>query len=98
MRAGAGAKAERWTVWGAGRWLSSGLTLFVTGGFLLSDGVRAGCGDSMTLGESTYLIYRDWLPGSGEELRDHPLFFHYLSIFPETPLEEWQTDIYVPLQ
>jgi AraC family transcriptional regulator len=49
------------------------------------------------IGESIYPIYRDWLPGSGEELRDHPLFFHYLSVFPETPLEDWQTDIYVPL-
>ncbi|WP_282342016.1 AraC family transcriptional regulator [Pseudomonas sp. PS02288] len=50
------------------------------------------------IGESIYPIYRDWLPGSNEELRDHPLFFHYLSVFPETPLEACQTDIYVPLQ
>ena len=42
-------------------------------------------------------IYRDWLPESGEELRDQPLFFHYLSVYPETPLEQWQTDIYIPL-
>lgn len=50
------------------------------------------------IGESIYPIYRDWLPGSNEELRDHPLFFHYLSVFPETPPEACQTDIYVPLQ
>ncbi|WP_409261333.1 GyrI-like domain-containing protein [Pseudomonas putida] len=50
------------------------------------------------IGESIYPIYRDWLPGSNEELRDHPLFFHYLSVFPETPKDEWQTDIYIPLQ
>lgn len=50
------------------------------------------------IGESIYPIYRDWLPGSHEELRDHPLFFHYLSVFPETPLEQWQTDVYIPLQ
>lgn len=50
------------------------------------------------IGESIYPIFRDWLPGSNEELRDHPMFFHYLSVFPETPLEEWQTDIYIPLQ
>lgn len=50
------------------------------------------------IGESIYPVYRDWLPGSNEELRDHPLFFHYLSIFPETPPEACQTDIYVPLQ
>jgi AraC family transcriptional regulator len=50
------------------------------------------------IAESIYPIYRDWLPGSGEELRDHPLFFEYLSVFPETPQDQWQTDIYVPLQ
>lgn len=50
------------------------------------------------IGETIYPIYRDWLPGSGEELRDHPLFFHYLTIYPQTPLEQWQTDIYVPLR
>ena len=50
------------------------------------------------IGESIYPIYRDWLPVSNEELRDHPLFFHYLSVFPETPLDQWQTDIYIPLQ
>lgn len=49
------------------------------------------------IGETIYPIYRDWLPGSGEELRDHPLFFHYLSVFPETPQDQWQTDIYIPL-
>ena len=50
------------------------------------------------IGESIYPIYRDWLPSSGEELRDQPLFFEYLSIFPETAQDQWQTDIYVPLQ
>jgi AraC family transcriptional regulator len=50
------------------------------------------------IGESIYPIYRDWLPDSIEELRDHPMFFHYLSVFPETPLDEWHTDIYIPLQ
>ncbi len=49
------------------------------------------------IGESIYPVYRDWLPASGEELRDHPLFFDYLSVYPETPLEQWQTDIYIPL-
>ena len=49
------------------------------------------------IGETIYPIYRDWLPTSGEELRDHPLFFHYLSVYPETPVEAWQTDIYIPL-
>ena len=50
------------------------------------------------IGETIYPIYRDWLPASGEELRDHPLFFNYLSAYPETPQDQWQTDVYVPLQ
>lgn len=49
------------------------------------------------IGETIYPIYRDWLPTSGEELRDQPLFFHYLSVYPETPQDQWQTDIYIPL-
>jgi AraC family transcriptional regulator len=55
-------------------------------------------GSTDYIGESIYPIYRDWLPTSGEELRDQPLFFDYLSIYPETPQDQWQTDIYVPLQ
>ena len=54
-------------------------------------------GSTDHIGETIYPIYRDWLPSSGEELRDHPLFFHYLSVYPETPLDQWQTDIYIPL-
>lgn len=50
------------------------------------------------IGETIYPIYRDWLPGSGEELRDQPLFFHYLSAYPETPQDQWQTDVYIALQ
>ncbi|MCU0122804.1 AraC family transcriptional regulator [Pseudomonas vlassakiae] len=50
------------------------------------------------IGETLYPLYRDWLPVSNEELRDHPLFFHYLSVYPETPLDQWQTDVYVPLK
>ncbi|MEN5236089.1 MULTISPECIES: AraC family transcriptional regulator [Pseudomonas] len=49
------------------------------------------------IGETIYPLYRDWLPASGEELRDHPLFFHYLSVYPQTPQAQWQTDIYLPL-
>ncbi len=54
-------------------------------------------GSTDRIDESIYPLYRDWLPESGEELRDAPLFFHYLSVYPETPQERWQTDIYVPL-
>jgi len=55
-------------------------------------------GSPDNIGETIYPIYSDWLPRSGEELRDFPLFFHYLSVYPETPDDKWQTDIYVPLK
>ncbi len=50
------------------------------------------------IGESAYYLYRQWLPGSGEELRDFPLFFHYLNFKPETAEQELITDIYLPLK
>ena len=54
-------------------------------------------GSTDAIGETIYPVFRDWLPASGEELRDQPLFFHYLSVHPETAPEQWQTDIYIPL-
>ncbi|PKU25201.1 AraC family transcriptional regulator [Telmatospirillum siberiense] len=50
------------------------------------------------IGESIYPLYRDWLPQSGEELRDFPLYFHYLNLLPETPECDLLTDIYLPLR
>jgi AraC family transcriptional regulator len=50
------------------------------------------------IGEAAYHLYREWLPASGEKLRDFPLFFHYLNLTPETPEHELLTDIYLPLK
>jgi AraC family transcriptional regulator len=50
------------------------------------------------IGDSAYFLYRDWLPESGEELRDFPLYFHYRNLLPETPEHELVTDIYLPLK
>lgn len=50
------------------------------------------------LAESIYPLYRQWLPDSGEEIRDFPLFFHYLNLFPEVAEHELITDIYLPLK
>lgn len=55
-------------------------------------------GSHIHIGESIYPLYRNWLPESGEELRDFPLFFHYLNLLPETPEGELVTDIYLPLK
>ena len=54
-------------------------------------------GSTDHINETIYPFYRDWLPKSGESLAEHPLFFHYLSAYPDTPLDQWQTDIYFPL-
>jgi AraC family transcriptional regulator len=50
------------------------------------------------IGECAYYLYREWLPRSGEELRDFPLFFHYLNLLTETPEDELVTDLYLPLK
>lgn len=55
-------------------------------------------GSHQRIGESIYPLYRDWLPQSGEELRDFPLFFHYLNLLPDTPEGELVTDVYLPLR
>lgn len=55
-------------------------------------------GSHARIGESIYPLYREWLPGSGEELRDFPLYFHYLNLLPDTPDSELLTDIYLPLR
>ncbi|NHB92309.1 AraC family transcriptional regulator [Photorhabdus cinerea] len=51
-----------------------------------------------SLSESARYLYRDWLPASGEELRDFPLYFHYLNFVHEVAVHELLTDIYLPLK
>ncbi|MBT0964104.1 AraC family transcriptional regulator [Denitromonas iodatirespirans] len=48
--------------------------------------------------ESIYPLYRDWLPQSGETLRDFPCFFHYLNLIHEVDECELLTDIYLPVE
>lgn len=55
-------------------------------------------GSTDRISESVYWLYREWLPESGEELRDFPVFFHYLKLMSETPEHELITDIYLPLK
>ena len=49
------------------------------------------------LADCARALYRDWLPASGEELRDFPLFFHYHNFVHEVPTNQLVTDIYLPL-
>lgn len=55
-------------------------------------------GSHERLGEAIYYLYRDWLPKSGEELRDARLFFHYLNLRSQVADHELLTDIYLPLE
>ncbi len=43
-------------------------------------------------------LYREWLPASGEELRDFPLFCQRVSFFPDVPEGEAITDLFLPLR
>ncbi len=43
-------------------------------------------------------LYAQWLPASGEQLRDFPCFFNYLNLMIETEAHELKTEIYLPLQ
>jgi AraC family transcriptional regulator len=54
-------------------------------------------GSDDQLGRSIMELYSGWLPTSGEELRDFPLFMRRLKFFPDVPDGEAETDIYLPL-
>jgi AraC family transcriptional regulator len=43
-------------------------------------------------------LYAEWLPNSGEELRDYPLYFQRIRFFPDVPEHEAVTDIFLPLR
>lgn len=54
-------------------------------------------GSTDAIGETVLAMYKEWLPKSGEELRDFPLFFHYIKRMPEVTEHEQVTDVYLPL-
>lgn len=43
-------------------------------------------------------LYGEWLPASGEELRDFPFFFHYVNVGPGVRDKDMITDLYLPLE
>jgi AraC family transcriptional regulator len=43
-------------------------------------------------------LYREWLPASGEQVRDFPIFFHYVNVGPGVKESEMMTDVYLPLR
>lgn len=55
-------------------------------------------GSSDDLEAAALFLYRDWLPQSGEEPRDFPLYCQRVSFFPDVPEAEAVTDLYLPLE
>jgi AraC family transcriptional regulator len=55
-------------------------------------------GSSGDLSAPANFLYRDWLPTSGEETRDFPLYCQRISFFPDVPEHEAVTDLFLPLR
>lgn len=54
-------------------------------------------GSDDTLRDAVAHLYATWLPASGEEPADVPLFFQRVVFFPGVPEHEAVTDVFVPL-
>ena len=54
-------------------------------------------GGDATLGLAIAYLYSEWLPASGEEVRDFPPFLERVSFYPDVPEHEAITDIHLPL-
>lgn len=55
-------------------------------------------GSTDAIAETLRPLYAEWLPESGERLRDYPCFFHYVERLPTVPVHEQVTDVYLPLR
>jgi AraC family transcriptional regulator len=55
-------------------------------------------GASENLEPAALYLYRDWLPQSGEDARDFPLYCQRVSFFPDVPEHEAVTDLFLPLE
>ncbi|WP_315740206.1 AraC family transcriptional regulator [Bradyrhizobium sp. SZCCHNR1093] len=55
-------------------------------------------GNTHNLEPAALFLYRDWLPASGEEARDFPIYCQRLNFFPEVPEHETAADLFLPLK
>ncbi|MFL6577871.1 MAG: GyrI-like domain-containing protein [Povalibacter sp.] len=55
-------------------------------------------GSEATLGHAIRYLYARWLPASGEEPRDYPLFMQRVLFFPDVAEHEAVTDLFLPLK
>ena len=55
-------------------------------------------GNTDNLEPAALYLYRDWLPASGEEARDFPLYCQRVAFFPEVPEHEAVAELFLPLK
>ncbi len=55
-------------------------------------------GSDDTLGESIRYLYSRWLPESGEEPRDFPIYLQRVRSFPDVPEIDAVTDVFLPIR
>lgn len=55
-------------------------------------------GNTDNLEPAALYLYRDWLPASGEEARDFPIYCQRLSLYPEVPEHEAVAELFLPLK
>ncbi|WP_214477383.1 GyrI-like domain-containing protein [Mesorhizobium sp. dw_380] len=55
-------------------------------------------GNTDNLEPAALYLYRDWLPASGEEPRDFPLYCQRLAFFPDVPEHETVAELFLPLK
>jgi AraC family transcriptional regulator len=55
-------------------------------------------GSDEGLASTINYLYGEWLPASGEQLRDFPLFLQRVRFFPDVPEHEAVVDVYLPLK
>ena len=55
-------------------------------------------GSEESFADAVAYLYRSWLPGSGEEPRDFPLYCQRIAFFPDVPEHHAVTDIFLPLK
>jgi AraC family transcriptional regulator len=55
-------------------------------------------GSSDCLRAAALYLYADWLPRSGYDLRDFPIFAQRVAFFPDVPEHEAITDVFLPLK
>ncbi|HEX4328345.1 MAG TPA: GyrI-like domain-containing protein [Burkholderiales bacterium] len=54
-------------------------------------------GSDHTLADAVRYLYLEWLPQSGEKLRDFPAYLRRVKFFPEVQEHEAVTDVFLPL-